>query len=268
QYDDSSASQPSYIYTQSGSYTVRLKVTDNKGAFATASTSITAGNTPPTAVIDTPSASLRWKVGDTIAFTGHASDAEQGTLSGASLSWSIVLHHCYTPSDCHEHMVEELSGAGGSFAAPDHEDLPYIELRLTATDAGGLSDSASVLLTPRTTTLALSSNPPGLAITLGREGVSTPYQRTVVSRSAHTLLAPAVQAHRSFTSWNDANTQSPRTILIGTTPAAYTATYTNRPPVAKGSATPGSGVAPLAVAFSAAGSSDPEGDTLIYRWEF
>jgi PKD repeat protein len=42
----------------------------------------------------------------------------------------------------------------------------------------------------------------------------------------------------------------------------------NQPPVATASATPTSGQAPLAVSFSSAGSSDPEGATLTYSWNF
>jgi PKD repeat protein len=42
----------------------------------------------------------------------------------------------------------------------------------------------------------------------------------------------------------------------------------NQPPVASASANPISGAAPLAVAFSSAGSSDPEGQPLTYTWSF
>jgi PKD repeat protein/glucose/arabinose dehydrogenase len=42
----------------------------------------------------------------------------------------------------------------------------------------------------------------------------------------------------------------------------------NRAPVAEGSATPTNGNAPLDVAFSSAGSSDPDGDPLTYQWDF
>lgn len=42
----------------------------------------------------------------------------------------------------------------------------------------------------------------------------------------------------------------------------------NRTPVAGGSATPPSGSAPLSVAFTSSGSSDPDGDTLSYDWDF
>ncbi|MFC7308174.1 ThuA domain-containing protein [Streptomyces monticola] len=42
----------------------------------------------------------------------------------------------------------------------------------------------------------------------------------------------------------------------------------NRAPLAKVSATPDSGAGPLQVAFSSAGSSDPDGDPLTYAWDF
>ena len=42
----------------------------------------------------------------------------------------------------------------------------------------------------------------------------------------------------------------------------------NQSPTASASATPTAGVAPLAVAFSSAGSSDPEGGSLTYNWNF
>jgi len=50
--------------------------------------------------------------------------------------------------------------------------------------------------------------------------------------------------------------------LIATAPPA------NHPPVAVANATPASGVAPLATAFSSAGSSDPDSDPLTYAWSF
>ncbi len=43
---------------------------------------------------------------------------------------------------------------------------------------------------------------------------------------------------------------------------------TNRPPVAMASANPTSGLSPLQVNFSSAGTSDPDGDPLTYSWNF
>jgi PKD repeat protein len=45
-------------------------------------------------------------------------------------------------------------------------------------------------------------------------------------------------------------------------------TVGNQPPVAIASATPNAGSTPLTVSFSSAGSSDPEGQTLTYLWDF
>jgi PKD repeat protein len=268
QFDDSTSATPSYIYTAIGNYTVRLRASDDQGAFGSTSTVISAGNTPPTASIDTPAADHIWHVGETISFSGQASDAQQGDLPADALSWKVLMHHCYTPTNCHTHIVTEFDGAGGSFVAPDHEDLPYIELELTATDAGGLSDTTSVLLNPQTTNLALRSVPPGLQITLDNQDVTTPHNRAVVVGSEHVLIAPEIQAHRSFAGWGAGQTDPVHPLLIGTSPVTPTATYTNRPPLARAGATATSGGVPLTITFSAAQSSDPEGDPLSYRWEF
>jgi glucose/arabinose dehydrogenase len=42
----------------------------------------------------------------------------------------------------------------------------------------------------------------------------------------------------------------------------------NRAPIPAASATPNSGLAPLSVAFSSAGSVDPDGDVVTYQWDF
>ncbi len=267
QYDDSTAITPSHTYTQVGSYSVGLKVTDSNGAFSTASVAIVAGNTAPHAVIDTPLASLKWHVGDPIGFAGHATDAQDGALPAAALSWTVLLHHCYAPTDCHIHTVEDYAGVvGGSFPAPDHEDLAYIELQLTATDAGGLQDTASVLIGPVTTTLSLQSDPQGAQLALDTGGVTTPASHTVMAGSSHQLIAPEIQNHRGFNSWADGEPARVRSIVVGTTPLTYTASYVNRPPAAIASVVPGQ--APFAAAFAIAQAADPDGDTLSYQWDF
>ena len=48
----------------------------------------------------------------------------------------------------------------------------------------------------------------------------------------------------------------------------YVGSGGNRAPIANANATPTSGAAPLAVAFSSAGSSDPDGSAITYSWAF
>lgn len=55
-------------FANRGAYTARLQVSDTRGATSTTSVQVTVGGPVPT--IETPSSGLRWKVGDTISFTG------------------------------------------------------------------------------------------------------------------------------------------------------------------------------------------------------
>ena len=193
-FDDATGVTASWTYQTPGTYTPELRVTDNLGASDTDAVTITAGNTAPTATIASPASSLRWKVGDTVSFSGGATDPQSGTLPASALSWSLVLHHCDSAGNCHQHPVQTFDGvASGSFNAPDHEYPSHLELTLTATDPGGLSDTDTVRLDPQTVDLTFQTSPSGLQLAVGAASEATPFTRTVIVGSTNSVSAPSPQ---------------------------------------------------------------------------
>lgn len=229
QFDDASTVAPSFTYTSAGPVTVRLRVTDRAGGTDTESAAIAPGppNTLPRPVIDTPSGAVRWSVGDPIAFSGHATDAEDGTLGSERLSWSVLLYHC--PSNCHTHPVQDFPGvATGSLPAPDHEYPSYLLLTLTATDSAGARASTSVRLDPRPVNITLASDPSGLQLAMFSGVVTTPATRTVIVGSTNGIGAPSPQtlggSDYEFVSWSDGGAAA-HNVPAAATPVTYTATY-------------------------------------------
>jgi PKD repeat protein len=214
-YDDSTATQPSYTYTTAGSYTASLRVTDSVGASDTDSVTITVGNTPPTAVINTPPAGTTWKVGDVINFSGSATDAQDGTLPASKLSWELV--------------IQSFNGvASGSFTAPDHEYPSYLELKLTATDSGGLTDTKTLRLDPKTVVLTFQTNPGALQLAVNGTQAKSSFTHTVIIGSANTISAVSPQTKGpktyTFSSWSDGGAQT-HTIVAPASAATYTARF-------------------------------------------
>ena len=172
-----------------------MKVTDDHGASATDAVAITAGNTPPTATITSPTAGLTWKVGDPIDFAGSATDAQDGTLprERAQLDARAAALPLELPR-------ARASGArrartSGPFAAPDHEYPSYLELTLTATDSGGLTDTPDDPPRPQDRGRSRSRRRPS-GLTLGSERSQRSPRRspsTVIQGSANTLAAPTPQ---------------------------------------------------------------------------
>jgi PKD repeat protein len=269
-FDDSTSATPSRTYTQPGTVFVGLQVTDDDGATDTTTLRIDVGNDPPVPVINSPSASTKWGVGQTINFSGSASDAQQ-TIPASGLDWELLLEHC--PSNCHTHPVQNFADtASGSFAAPDHEYPSHLTLRLTATDAQGAQASTSRRLDPRTVAVTLASDPPGLNLVLNQAGGQAPLTRTVIEGSTNTIAASSPQTlsgrSYSFDGWSDSGAAT-HTITANAT-ATYTASFerVNAAPTALAQANPTSGLAPLAVNFNAAGSTDPDpGDSVDYAWD-
>jgi glucose/arabinose dehydrogenase/PKD repeat protein len=230
QLDDSTAVAPTRTYTSAGTVTVRLRVTDSSGASDTRSVTITVGappNDPPVPVIDAPTSGVRWKVGDGISFSGHATDAQDGTLSSARLSWSVQLNHC--PSNCHTHPVQTFTGVStGTFAAPDHEYPSSLSLVLTATDAAGAQASVSRRLDPATVDLTFATSPSGLQLDVGPESVTAPATRTVIVGSSNSVSAPSPQTlgntSMAFSSWSDGGARV-HNLIAPATPTTYTATF-------------------------------------------
>jgi glucose/arabinose dehydrogenase/PKD repeat protein len=244
-FDDAAAATASFTYTQPGTYIATLRVSDPSAATGTSSVTISAGNTPPTAFIDAPVVGTTWRVGDIISFSGHATDAQTGALPASALTWSLVLQHC--PSTCHEHPLQTFSGtASGSFVAPDHEYPSYLELRLTATDPGGLSNTKSIRLDPQIVELTFGSSPTGLTLAVGSTSQPAPFTRTAILGSTLSVSAPSPQASGGsayeFVSWSDGGAQTHN--IVANASGSYVAKYQVRlggPVISQVVARPGPG---------------------------
>jgi hypothetical protein len=195
-------------------------------------TTTNAGNNPPVPTINTPASTLTWKVGDPINFSGGATDQEDGTEPASRLSWTIILHHCFDPTNCHTHLIQTFNGvASGTFNAPDHEYPCWLEIQLTATDSTGATATTSVRLDPQIMTITLASNPTGANVGIDEIAGPTPLTKQAVIGATNSISAPSPQTIGGstyvFSSWSDGGAQT-HNIVAPATDTTYTATFTKQ----------------------------------------
>jgi glucose/arabinose dehydrogenase len=195
----------------------------SRGALLTVTT-----DTPPVATITAPADGTHYDAGDTIAYAGTGTDAEDGALPASAYTWEIVFHH-----NTHTHsFIPPFSGVtGGTFTIPDTGETDtdvWYRVHLTVRDSLGLTDTTYVDVVPNVSSIALATSPAGFQVTLDGQPVTTPFstpsvvgmQRTLGVISPQTLNGVSYR----FVSWSDAGAAT-HTISTPASPATYTATF-------------------------------------------
>ena len=219
----------SHTYQANGTYTATLTVRDPQGAEGRATVRIGVGNTPPEARITAPGKDARFGVGERIVLRAEATDAEDGALSGDRLSWTALLHH----NNDHTHpYLGPTTGREVSLTMPAPEDLAatsgsFLEVRLTATDSGGLSRTVSRNLYPVKVGVTFRTEPTGLELKVNGETFKAP--QTLTSWKGYELHVSApdqrVAGKRAtFRAWSDGGAAS-HTILTPAAAKSYTASF-------------------------------------------
>lgn len=124
-----------------GTHVIVASVTDSQGASGSASVTITVNpppNTAPTVSISQPTNGATFTKGQSVAFAGSASDAQDGNLS-ASIAWSSSL--------------QGAIGTGATFSRSDLVAGAHI-ITAKVTDSGTLSQTAQVAITISNFTLS------------------------------------------------------------------------------------------------------------------
>ncbi len=213
-----------------GSHTIIASATDSGGATGTATITLEiTPNTPPSVTINAPAPGSTWVVGDTVSFSGSATDAEDGQIAAAALAWEGIIHHAG-----HQHNdFFSSTGGTGSFSYPDHDTDSYVELCLTATDSGGLTDTACVDLLPLLVNYTFESVPSGLELTYNATISAAPFSVQAEAGGQRQISAPSPQTLQEtyhFQSWSIGGAATQQ-ITIAQTPQTLTAVFDAEPHV-------------------------------------
>lgn len=183
QYDDATGTSASRQFATAGTYTVGLRVTDDDGATASASRSLTVGNQAPTASFTwSPSAPLRREV---VTFSSTSADSD-GTVTGQT--WDLD----------NDGQFDDGSGAKATRSFPNPGSYT---VRLRAVDNAGAATVASRVVTVykrrpagATKIAAPQLTAPGRRVLLPRVQILRPAAGAVLRRQPKVLRGRSIHA--------------------------------------------------------------------------
>ncbi len=244
----STAANPSHTYSAPGTYSAALTISDGQGNSDSETVTIEVRNPPPTA--------------ETLTFTPEADTWVDSSRPTTAFGGSSQMRVDTSPAS-QSFVRFRVAGIAG-------RQISAVRLRLHQRDSsrtGGrvFAISSDSWLESMTWNTRPAIDGAELA-TFGEVSAGNWYE---VPLGAGTVSGDGVVSLAIDSSSSDGSTWSTREytekpqllVDVRGTPA-------NGALVARAAATPLTGAPPLAVAFSSAGSSDPDGDPLTYSWEF
>jgi len=258
----STAANPTHTYGV-GSFTATLTVTDDDANVATTTVAIsTVANQKPVAVANYTQTGTKAPL--PVAFSSAGSADNDGSIVG--YAWDFDNNGTVDSTEANPSTVYNTPGNKTA--------------KLTLTDDSGDTGFTTVSVNVGAVNVAPVARPVATPAS-GKRPLVVAFSSNTSSDSDGTITAY---------SWNfgdgseNSTDQSPsHTYSVGTWTATLTltdndgATHTtpvtinsnaNQAPVVNAVATPSSGKAPLPVAFSSAGSSDPDDSIASYEWDF
>ncbi|MEU1472591.1 PQQ-dependent sugar dehydrogenase, partial [Streptomyces sp. NPDC005761] len=105
----STSASPAHTYTANGQYSAELTVSDGTGRTATASVTVTVGNTAPTVKLELPLDGRIIDPGAAVPFKVTVSDPEDGTIDCSKVKVTFIVGH-----DSHGHPQTSATGCSGT----------------------------------------------------------------------------------------------------------------------------------------------------------
>jgi glucose/arabinose dehydrogenase len=215
--------------------TIRCVVSNGNGSVTSsvATLSVTSNTRPePKFTWSLPDGATLYQGGQLLSFSGSATDAEDGELGAADLTWKVNFHH-----DAHFHpAVPTTSGVTSSSAViPKNAETSsnvWFRIHLTATDHGtpALSKTIYQDVFPQKAVVKVNTVPSGLEFLLDGQTIKAPYSFTSVVGVTRTLAGLLSQSHGDslyiFKDWSEPSSER---VIVFDTPTAdktFTATFT------------------------------------------
>lgn len=160
--------------SDAGAYRAIVKNSAGSATSKAATLTVTRFNAKPVSKIITPAEGTLYRAGNTITFSGNATDKEDGTLPASAFTWEVVFHHS---SHSHDGPPIASGTKSGSFVIPNQgetSDAVWYRLYLTVTDSKGASATTYRNIYPQKSKLSFATVPAGLKLTLDGRPFLTP----------------------------------------------------------------------------------------------